>query len=95
MAGAEPPPEEGAPPEAEEIVAQRAKIAEDIAFYEARIKQADLATARVAELAQQIAARSLESSLERLAKRYGKEPAGKKTTKTGEKRATKKRAAAK
>jgi small-conductance mechanosensitive channel len=65
-----PAPEEGAPPEAEEIAVQREKIAEDIAFYEARIKQADLTIARLAELTQQIAARSLESSIERLAKRY-------------------------
>ena len=65
-----PPPEEGAPPEAEEIVTQREKIAEEIAFYEARIKRADLTIAQIAELAKRIAARSLESSIERLSKRY-------------------------
>ena len=65
-----PPPEEGATPEAEEIVARRQNLAENIAFHEARIKQADLAIARVAGLARQFAARKLESSIERLAKRY-------------------------
>jgi small-conductance mechanosensitive channel len=65
-----PQPEEGAPPEAEVIVALRESIAKDIAFHEIRVKQADLAIARVVELVQQIAARSLESSIERLAKRY-------------------------
>ena len=65
-----PQPEAGAPPEAEEIVALRESIANEIAFHETRVKQADLAIARISELVQQIAARSLESSIERLAKRY-------------------------
>jgi small-conductance mechanosensitive channel len=65
-----PPPKEDETPETKEIVAQRAKIAEDIAFYEAHVKQADLTIARIADLAQQITARGIETSLQRLAERY-------------------------
>ncbi len=65
-----PAPGEGEPPEAEEIAAQRREIGEDIAFYETRIKHADLAVARVEELREQVAARTLERSLEVLFKRY-------------------------
>ncbi len=63
-----PAPAEGAPPEAPEITEQRTKIAEDIAAYEARIKQADLASTRVKDLTVQINDLTLERSIELLIK---------------------------
>lgn len=64
------PPEEGAPPELEEIAAQRRQIEDEIAFYEARVKQADLAITRAKGLAGLIASRTLEHSLELLFKSF-------------------------
>ena len=65
-----PPPADDAPPEPEEITGQRKKIAEEIAFYEARIKQADLAIARGNQLEAELGARSLEQAVETLLRRY-------------------------
>ena len=44
------PPKDGDPPEQPEIATQRAKYIEDIAFYRARVSQAELAVARVDDL---------------------------------------------
>ena len=65
-----PPPAEDEPPEAEEIAARRREIVENIASYEARIKQADLAITRAQKLAEQLATRTLERSIERLFEPY-------------------------
>ena len=65
-----PPPAEGEPPEVEAIAAQRQKIDEDIASYQARIKQADLALTRAKELSEQVAARTLARSIELLFRSY-------------------------
>ena len=45
-----PPPKGDDPPETPEIATQRAKYTEDIAFYRARVSQAELAVARADEL---------------------------------------------
>ncbi|MFQ5773461.1 MAG: mechanosensitive ion channel domain-containing protein [Kiloniellaceae bacterium] len=65
-----PPPAEGEQPELAEIAEQRRKIEEDVASYQARIKQADLAITRAKELGEQIAARTLERSIELLFRSY-------------------------
>jgi small-conductance mechanosensitive channel len=65
-----PPPGEDDPPEAEEIAEQRRKIGEEITFYEARVKQADLALARAQELQQEITSRTLARSIEQLSERF-------------------------
>ena len=65
-----PVPAEDAPPETDEITAQRQKIGEDIADYEARIKQAHLAATKVKELGVQINAMTLENSIQRLIQEY-------------------------
>jgi len=49
------PPGEGAPPEAPDIAAQRAKLEADRALYEGRIKQADLFVARSENLLRAVA----------------------------------------
>jgi len=59
-------PADDAPAEAPEITAQRAKIAEDIAAYEARIKQADLASSKTKDLTVQINNLTLKHSIELL-----------------------------
>lgn len=65
-----PAPEEGAQPEAPEIEAQRKKIAEDIAAYEARIQQADLTATRIKDLKLQIHNLTLERSIGLLIKAF-------------------------
>ncbi|RMD61695.1 MAG: hypothetical protein D6826_09245, partial [Alphaproteobacteria bacterium] len=65
-----PPPAEGDQPEAPEIAAERQRILQDITDYESRIKQADLAIARVKEISDQIAARTLQQSLDRLFRKF-------------------------
>ena len=65
-----PPPAEGEQPELEEIAAQRRKIEEDVAAYEARVKQADLALTRTKEVLEQIAARTFERSIQLLFRSY-------------------------
>ena len=65
-----PPPAEDEPAETIEIAAQRLKIREDIAFYQDRIKQANLVIVRGGQLANQIGARTLVLSIEQLAFRY-------------------------
>ena len=61
-----PPPEEDAAPEPEEIAKQRRGIGEDIAFYDARIKQAELTIARVEELLAVISEKALKRQIETL-----------------------------
>ncbi|MFQ5468413.1 MAG: hypothetical protein ACE5DS_09805, partial [Kiloniellaceae bacterium] len=65
-----PPPAEDQPPEDEAITKERDKIAADIADYENRIRRADLTIARAKELSEQIAARTLERSIELLLHQY-------------------------
>ena len=61
-----PPPAEAEPPEAPEIVEKRATIQEDISSYEARVKRADVAMARITELGERITAATLKRSIKQL-----------------------------
>ena len=65
-----PPPEPEKPPELPEIAAQRKKIGDAIAALQGRITQAELTVARTNELAQALAARSLQHSIDILLKAY-------------------------
>ncbi len=65
-----PAPAEDTQPEAPEITAQRTKIVEDIADYEARIKQADLTSTRVKDLTVQINELALSRSIRLLIKAF-------------------------
>jgi potassium efflux system protein len=64
------PPAEGQPPEAREIAAQRKKIEDDLAAYQGRIKQADLALTKVKDLGEQVTAATLKRSIRRLFEAY-------------------------
>ena len=61
-----PVPAEGEPPETPEIAEQRQSLRDDIADYQARIKQADLTATRVRELTVRINELSLVRTLETL-----------------------------
>ncbi len=65
-----PPPAEGEPPEFDAVAQERLRINEDIAEYEARVKQAALAMRRVETLNQQIRAHSFEMLTEFLFKPF-------------------------
>ncbi len=65
-----PAPAEGEPAETQEIADQRNKIVDDIAAYEARTKQADLAATKVKDLGLQINAMTLERTIQRLLQSY-------------------------
>ena len=65
-----PAPAEGEPAETGEIAAQRKKLQDDIADYQARIKQADLTLARIQDLTLQINEQTLERSIALLTTAY-------------------------
>lgn len=65
-----PAPQEGEPEEDPQVAEQRKKLQEDIASYEGRIKQADLALTRALELREKIAAQRLEQSIEAMFESY-------------------------
>lgn len=65
-----PAPAEGEPAETAEIAAQRKKLRDDIADYQARIKQVDLTLTRIQDLTLQINERTLERSIALLTTAY-------------------------
>jgi len=65
-----PAPAEGEPAETGEIATQRKKLQDDIADYQARIKQADLTLARIQDLTLQINEQTLERSIALLTTAY-------------------------
>ena len=64
-----PPPEEGAPPEAGSVAAERAQLEESIARLEGRMKQADLLVTRARDLDGRLSAVAREERVERLLRR--------------------------
>jgi small-conductance mechanosensitive channel len=65
-----PPPQDDEPPEAEAIVEERRKIAENITTYDARVKQAALTINQIDEIVAEINTRKLGAKIDTLIRRF-------------------------